>query len=388
MKIFLLITAFWAGAMAHAEPEIRNELSFESAVRDTGTFDTNRIAYQLSFKHTGANIPVEVQAEARAFANASYAASGMTKTSLTFPALRASYWGDRWGISAGAQQVTWSETFGYQAVDIVNARDFRDFGPLDHGRNRVAALNLNGFFTTGAFKISGYLSPQGQVPRLPSTFQGIAIQNDLRAGDFFTYPEGGLRVSTTLADSNASVFVYRHLNRLPAFVLGPAGTLNAVYRPVLSYGATFSKGFSEIVLRADGIVTHDHPVSDPTLRTTSKQVTYSAAAGLDWSPGSADSLTLGVQASLDRFAVIGSDARAGAAAMVRKGFSNGKFELEGKASSRFQSRDYWLQVSGRLRLGDLWEWKVGGEWLGDDPSSPTSLLGYTGRVSTQLSLAF
>ncbi len=387
MKVFFCIAALWAG-LAQAEPEVRSEISYESGVRNTGRFDTNRIAYELSVKQTAEKTPIEFQSLVRAFSNGSHAEAKMTETSVTLQTLRASYWGDRWGISAGAQQITWSETFGYQAVDILNARDFRDYGALDHGRNRLPAWNLNGFFTVGSFKVSPYLSPQGQIPRLPAAIKGLAIQNDLSAGDFFTYPEGGVRVSKTLADSNASVFAYRHLNRLPAFVMRAPGTLSAVYRPVLSYGATFSRGFSEIVLRADGILTQDHPVSDATFTTTPTQTTYSANAGFDWTPASLENLTFGVQVSLDRFAVLGSDARVGAALMARKGLFNNKFEIEGKASSRFKSGDYWFQLSGRLKLGEAWEVKTGGEWLGDDPSSPTTLLGYTSRITSQVSFSF
>ncbi len=388
MKWLIVIAALLAAAPLRAEPEIRSEVSYESAVRDSGRFDTNRFMGEISGKWAGEKVPVEVRGDLRAFFNASSHEYGLTDTRASIQTLSASYWGDKWGITGGMQQVSWSETFGYQSVDIVNSRDFRDFGPLDHGRNRLAAPNLNGFFTAGPFKIAGYLTPQGQLPRLPTGYKGASIRNDEPSGQFFTYPEGGIRVSTTLADANASVFAYRHLSRLPVLLpIGPAA-LTAFYRPVISYGATFSRGFNEVVFRADGIVTQDQPVALPTLTGTTTQVTYSGAAGVDWSPSAIYDFTVGMQANVDRFAILNADPRFGASVMVRKGFFNGKLELEGKAFSRFRSGDYWFQLNGKVRAGDNWEFKAGGEWLGDDPTTPTSLLGYTSRAIAQVIFVF
>lgn len=388
MKRWVFIAALAAASPGLADPEIRNEISFETGVRDSSRFDVNRLAYQFSLKQSAEKVPVEFRSEVRAFSNFSHGSYGLTENSVALRALQVSYWGDQWALTAGLQQLSWSETFGYQPVDIANARDFLDFGPLDHGRNRLPAWNLNGFYTVGAFKILAYLTPQGQTPRLPASFKGLAVANDATAGRWFTFPEAGIRISTTLADSNASIFAYRHLNRIPAFVAGAAGSVQTFYRPVQSFGATFSRGFSEVVLRADAIITLDHPVTDPLLRTPALQSTYSTTVGADWSPASVDSFTLGVQGQVDRFAVVGSDPRAGASVMGRKGFKDGKYEVEGKAFSRFRSGDYWFQLSGRVRLGAAWEWKAGGEWLGSDPNSPNALLGYTSRVSTQLSFFF
>lgn len=383
----LLVTIALA---AHADTEIGGRIGYESTYRTSQAqgFDVNRALVDASLKHAHRGVPVEGYAEAWAWQNFSARNYGLTNGEVSLRALKAAYWGDTWNVTAGLQELSWGETFGFQPVDILCARNYRDYSLLDHGRNKIPIPAVKAYLETGPLKLQAILNPRGETAILPRTIAGAPVADVTTAREMLKYPEGGAKASVLLADANVDVFAYRHLNRFPV-LLATASGLVPHYEPVASYGLSFSKGFQDFVVRADSIATPGHPASDATLRNIVRKDAYSAVLGVDWSPaGLLPGLTVAVQGNLDRYPVAAAETTYGASFLVRKTLFDDRLELEAQAFKSVNYANRWIQAKATLKVAEHWELKALGEFFQVDASSPLSVLGDLNRVGGQVTYVF
>ncbi len=358
-----------------AEIELTQLLQAESSYRFSGGFDVSRTLVQIAAKK---NIGVvETHAEVWAWKNFSALNYGLTDSEVALRGLRASYWGDSAGLSVGLQEAHWGETFGFQASDILQARNFRDFAFLDHGRNRIPAVLLKADWNLGWVKLQGIANPKGEVPILPETLSGVRVVNREQNKEWLVHPEFGMRASVPLDGANVDAFVYRHLARTPDLFprLTPNGPeLVASYDPVLSTGMAFSKSLSDFVVRGDAIVTFP--------------AVHNVVLGTDWTPGDLiEGFTAAVQAQTDR--AKGSPRNNyGLSLLLRKTLFSDKIEVEGQGYASVITQDRWVQGAIKGRFGNAWDAKVGVEWVSADPTSPLALFSGLSRVSSQVGYTF
>lgn len=383
----LVLVCFSSASWSLPNPEMSSEVLFEGAHRISGEWDTQRLLGQTSLEVNES--PWEAKLTLWGWKNFQFKNYAMEEYDLAVRTARISYWSDSWGVSAGLGELHWGETFGLQPTDLINARNYRDFPILDHGRNRVPALLMNAFKQFDSWKLETFFNPMGTLPILPNQLQGLALLQPERSTYFWTQPEFGMRVGQELSQGRWNLFALHHASRFPALVLVPrTGGLNwdARFAPVSSVGSSVSFSFGDFVYRIDAVATPSHPCSDG-LRSSPCDV-YSVVAGADWAAAQIPSLTVGAQWHVDRYPLLDARARHGASVFVRKGLFSDQLTAELMGFAGVSLRDRWLRakadwtVSRECTVGAL------AEWIEADPRSALRLFKDLSRVLAQMRVFF
>ncbi len=370
--------------------DLTNQLSVEGGYRFAGQMDSSRTAVSLSAKKNLLQ-GVEFQSDVWAWKNFSSANYHTMDSEVSLRSLKVSYWGEPVSVVAGLQEIHWGESFGSQPVDLVNVRNYRDYALLDQARNKIPAPILDGMVSTGQMKFHLLGNPAGQVPILPDSIRGYPVVNADRNSQWLTYPEFGAKATLLGDDSNLDLFAYRHLSRLAVLLpsMTPTGPgLCAYYQPVTSVGASFSKSFSDVVLRADNVVTVNAPYATAA-GGVAERAAFSHTVGADWSPSDLWSgFTVGLQGHVDKYATLSNKVAVAASVLARKSLIRDRLELETQAYASATYSDRWLSGSVAYKAGDGWEAKLTAEGIRADSDSPLSLFAGTSRVLSRLTYTF
>ncbi|MFM8312652.1 MAG: DUF1302 family protein [Deltaproteobacteria bacterium] len=170
-------------------------------------------------------------------------------------------------LKMGNQQVVWGEAFGFYFADLINPKDFRDFGigPLERNRLHTPIINfkwnIDDTVLQGLYVVKPYFN---KTPNIGSDFSFPF--NKFFAPNTFTFndertltlasknAEFGGRLSPNIPGADLSFLYFNYFDRAPVYVSNQNNGLNEIagkhYR-IETLGTTLSLPVSTCVLRSE-----------------------------------------------------------------------------------------------------------------------------------------
>jgi hypothetical protein len=206
-----------------------------------------------------------------------------------------------WDFRIGRQQIVWGEMIGLFFADVVSARDLREFILPEFEMLRtpqwaVRAEHFQGDFHGELLWIplptydeigkpgAEFYPYQAVLPGFSTIYRNeVKPALGLAKGNF------GLRASFLRSGWDLSGFVYRSMDVQPTFyrqVIGTTAYFQPRHERINQIGATLTKDFGSVVLKAEGVYTRGRKfgVLDPAdADGLVAQNTLDWAAGLDFS---------------------------------------------------------------------------------------------------------
>jgi hypothetical protein len=178
-------------------------------------------------------------------------------------------------IKVGNQQVVWGEAFGFYYADLINPKDFRDFGigPLERNRLHTPMVNFKWNFNDNVFQLLYVVKPFfNKTPNIGSDFSfpfnrffapGTFTFNDERTLDIsWKNAEYGGRFTPNILGIDLSFLYFNYFDRAPVYISSlSAGQTNILgkHNRLETLGATLSLPVSTLVLRAETLFNrHKH----------------------------------------------------------------------------------------------------------------------------------
>jgi hypothetical protein len=201
-------------------------------------------------------------------------------------------------LRLGRQHIVWGEMVGLFFADVVSAKDMREFFNPEFDQLRIPQWAARAEYFMGDTHAELIWIPYVSVDNIgraggdfypvQADIPGLtAVYNDQdRPGRKLSNSNYGLRLGTLVKGWDMSAFYYRSLDVNPTFSRQIVGA-TAVYTPehdwIHQYGATLSKDFGSVLLKAEGVLTRDRRVltSDP-VNSLVRQDMVDYAIGLDF----------------------------------------------------------------------------------------------------------
>ena len=170
-------------------------------------------------------------------------------------------------LKIGNQQVVWGEAFGFYYADLVNPKDFRDFGigPLEKNRLHTPMVNVKWNFNENIFQFLYVPKPYfNKSPAIGSDFafpfkKFFPIQphtfTDERTLSLGTKSsEYGVRLSPSLNGADLSIIYFNYFDRAPVYISeNSSGNIEITgkHPRMETYGLTLSLPVNVLVLRSE-----------------------------------------------------------------------------------------------------------------------------------------
>ncbi len=213
-----------------------------------------------------------------------------------------------WTFQVGFLRYRFSETFGFQILDVANPRDYGDYLLNDLGWAKRSVFGGNLQWNSGPWQLQGILTLWGNGDRLPwrgSAYDVVPETVEYEGGvvdrPWFKDPEYGARLKHLFANGlDVGLLYYHHFSRPTLLEIASTGPLTFKARPtevqVSSWGASFSQVLGDWVVRGDGLLTEDDPVPRTGLKTTRREhLQYLVGVDRTW-----DEWLFGIQYQDDR----------------------------------------------------------------------------------------
>ena len=175
-------------------------------------------------------------------------------------------------LRLGSQQIVWGEAFGFYYADLVNPKDFRDFGigPLEKNRLHTPLVNFKWNFKEHILQLLYIPKPHfNKTPSIGSDFsfpftqfsQGSSVTFD----DERTLPIGlnnaeyGGRFSPSFTGIDLSLLYLNYFDRAPVYLssTGPGGmAIKGRHLRMETFGVTLSLPVRSWVIRSELLFNH------------------------------------------------------------------------------------------------------------------------------------
>lgn len=170
-------------------------------------------------------------------------------------------------LKLGNQQVVWGEAFGFYYADLINPKDFRDFGigPLERNRLHTPMINMKWNFNENIFQFLYVVKPFfNKTPNIGSDFAFPFAK--FFAPDTFTFTdertlpianknaEYGGRFSPDIQGMDLSLLYFNYFDRAPVYISTTSGGTTQIqgkHNRLETFGATLSVPVSAFVLRSE-----------------------------------------------------------------------------------------------------------------------------------------
>jgi hypothetical protein len=163
-------------------------------------------------------------------------------------------------IKLGYQIFNWSATEAFHPADIINSQDF-DSNFKQISKFGELALSYKKIWSQSSFEV--FYLPQFEKPNFAQSTSAFGVgidftepqvikkfnQLDVETYDDFWIPQGGLRFSTNLFDSDLSLFYVNHIDRTQNLLL-----LNSLTNATPYYYRTENMGFTSQTAFASWVV--------------------------------------------------------------------------------------------------------------------------------------
>jgi len=203
--------------------------------------------------------------------------------------LRLSKKGTHYAFDWGLQTVNWSETFGFNILDIVNPRDWSEFVFEDLSWAQIPVWALKNSFFYGNFKFQLIYVPRAKnliAPRSGSYFDPLSKLTTLPRKNYsskkiFKDDEWGMRLEYLFDFGlDLSLISYEHFNRTPVYSLKEGGLVPTDPK-LKSYALSFTYALNSFVLRGDTLQTSNQPYNSSDLLNHTKN-DWQGIYGLDY----------------------------------------------------------------------------------------------------------
>jgi len=262
-----------------------------------------------------------------------------------FRKLVINYKDDHHVVNLGLQNISWSETFGVNIMDVINPRDyaFYIFDDLNMSKIPVNLINYQYFYNNVSLQL--IYNPEARIDRLaqsgslfdPYAKFNIPIERS-PAPETFSDSEYGGKIRYLFSGGLDLGFIYySHFNRNPVIYLDPSlNKLHSHLEKVNSFGQTFSFVFKELVFRGDYLFTPGTPYStnDMKFRYSDR---HQAILGGDYS--NAEGFSLGVQLHMDTLLD-----HQWISAQIKNSFFKESFRPSFMVFSGFDNKDLWARA--------------------------------------------
>ena len=208
-----------------------------------------------------------------------------------------------WDFRIGRQHIIWGEMVGLFFADVVSAKDMREFILPDFDVLRIPQWAARAEYSKADFHAEAIWIPAPSYdnigkpgaeffPAVPPPPPGFAtlFDNEQFPKRRPANSNFGLRMSMLKDGFDASAFFYRSLDTQPTFyrtivtVPEPAFVYQARHDRISQFGATLSKSFDQVVIKAETVYTHGRGFSvlGPDDDGITRQNTLDIVGGLDF----------------------------------------------------------------------------------------------------------
>jgi hypothetical protein len=198
-----------------------------------------------------------------------------------------------WAWQLGFMRHRFSETFGFQILDVANPRDYGDYllNDLAWAKRSVFSGVLQ--WARDGWQLQGIVTPWANGDRLPwrgSPFDvvssTVAYQGGVVERPWFASPEYGARVKRLFENGlDVGLLYYRHHARPTLLELVQTGVTQYAARPtdqlVQSTGASFSQVWGDWVVRGDALLTFQDVVQGDTPLSIARADHFQTLLGVD-----------------------------------------------------------------------------------------------------------
>ena len=294
---------------------------------------------------------------------------------------------DSYLVSIGQMIVDWGETFGYRPSDLVNARDFRNFSPIDLDANKIPITALRVAGSMGALQGEMIYSPLSSYPLLPKQLaDGSLLHTPARNETWFEQAEYGFKAGVLLDYGNIDFFAYRHLNRLPVLSLSLQGW-HAQFESLSSFGINSAFSRDRFVLRMDGIISPKYPLLIRTFASKPEYASYSSlTVGFDLSSDRGS--LLGLQTHLEHYPIQENRIQKGVSMQARHDFWNCDTSLAISIYRGFVFKEGREEIKLNTKAGSALDLSIGGERTHWGNGSPMAVAENSRSYSSKIAYQF
>lgn len=297
-----------------------------------------------------------------------------------------------WDVRLGKQQIVWGDAVGSFVADIVNAKDYRQNIIEDFDQIRTPEWGADVEYSKDNFHVETFIIPAPEFDKYG--VEGAEFERPLpvSAGVAFTRPDpkepygfkdakAGARVSYLTGGFDLGAFFVHSWTHAPVeyrtFNGGGGIDFAPQYKRLNSFGGSFSKEVSEVVISGEFVINKDNYFS--TLDTSdvdgvaqSDDLTY--VLGVDKTIF--DKINVGVQyfqkVIFDYNASFYNERRVsnGASFRIARDFLNRKIDAEFLMLASLDSPDFLYRPSLKYNINSHWQIKIGLDIFAGDPTNP------------------
>lgn len=203
--------------------------------------------------------------------------------------LRFNQKGQNYALDWGLQTISWSETFGFNILDLVNPRDWTEYVFEDLSWSQLPVWAFKNSFIFDNLKFQLIYVPRARNPIIPkagSYFDPLPALSFLPRTSYqnkqiFKDSEWGARLEYLFDFGlDLSLIAYEHFNRTPVYTL-KNGILVPTDEKLRSYAMSFTYASGGMVLRGDTLKTENQPYFSPDL-SNQKKDDLQGIYGLDY----------------------------------------------------------------------------------------------------------
>lgn len=250
--------------------------------------------------------------------------------------------GKYYALDWGLQNISWSETFGFNILDLVNPRDWSEYVFEDLSWVQLPVWALKTSLIYENLKLQLIYVPRARnavLPRagsyydlLPASLAGIE-REAYKKKEVFRDAEWGVRLEYLFDFGlDLSLIAYEHFNRTPSYYL-ENGRLLLTDRKLQSFATSFTYAYEGMVLRGDTLFTLSQPSFSKDLQYKESD-DWQGIYGVDYTFES--QWTMGAQYQFAKEAK-----NHWGALQVKKTF--GDFDLQGLYFFGLNNSDRWLR---------------------------------------------
>lgn len=176
--------------------------------------------------------------------------------------------GEYYALDWGLQNISWSETFGFNILDLVNPRDWSEYVFEDLSWVQLPVWALKNSLIFGSFKLQAIYVPRARnaiLPKAGSYYdplpENLALfgREDFSKKKLFKDDEKGVRIEYLFDFGlDLSLMTYEHFNRSPTYYF-ENGRLKIADKKLQSYAMSFTYANGGMVLRGDTLKTLKQP---------------------------------------------------------------------------------------------------------------------------------
>lgn len=267
-------------------------------------------------------------------------------------------------IALGKQVIKWSETFGFNILDIANSKDYSEYVFTDSSHSSIGNWFAKLALKSDNFKADFYYTPlaQNSILPKPGSEYDIYLNKDFSINmpkyKAFTNSEYGFRLNSILFENlDLSLIYFHHYTRIPVLLLNPINfySIETTTKQENSIGASFSLVAGDWVFRGDFLYTSKTILTEDFIDIFETDHVQSII-GTDRSFES--NSTIGIQLNYDDYLSDSFDYNIWAGIKLIQSFFNEKLNFETIYYKGLNNEDCWIRPEIKTYFFDNYFFKL------------------------------